>query len=80
MSWIAWQEVVSLALVVVAASYLARVVWRNLAGRQTGGCGTCDACPETETLERPLVQINRASHAAPLESESHHATGVGHDS
>ena len=39
-----WQEIVVLALVVVAAVYVARQTWREWAGAKKGGCGGGCGC------------------------------------
>ena len=52
-----WQTSLALALVIVAAIYLARRGWQVVA-RKTGGCGACGNCPADQTPSgKPLVPL-----------------------
>jgi hypothetical protein len=50
-----WQDIVVAAICLAAALYVARVVWKSLAGRAAGcgiSCGKCASSPA-----KPVVQI-----------------------
>lgn len=53
-----WQDVAVLAIVVMAAVYLTRSIWRTLAGGAGKGCGTCAKCPTgDEKQPQQLVEL-----------------------
>lgn len=54
---IGWQELVAFALVVAAAIYLTRRLWRVARGKQPTGCGTCPSCPAASNSEQ-LISID----------------------
>ena len=61
-----WQELLIAAMLVAAAAYLGRRVWRSVAGRSTAGCGTgCQSCPSRQASDAepagfvPLEQVVR---------------------
>jgi len=53
----AWQNLIVLAIVAIAACYLARVMWRSIALKKSG-CGGCGTCPSNTAAKEPhLVGI-----------------------
>jgi len=40
-----WQDIAALALVLLAAGFVARSIWRTVRGRPGMGCAACDRCP-----------------------------------
>ena len=59
-----WQDILALALVAVAAIYVAYRAWRVLTRKRTTGCDTgCSTCPQSDpksTSEaKPFVSIER---------------------
>ncbi|MDG3002735.1 hypothetical protein [Paludisphaera mucosa] len=60
-----WQDVVAIAAVLGAASYLGSLVWRGLAGEKSAGCGSsCGKCSSAGGTEpAQLVSIGLASPA-----------------
>jgi hypothetical protein len=51
-----WQDLVTFALVAVAAGYLLRASWMVLARKKSPGCGTCAKCPSVGSNE-PAKQV-----------------------
>ena len=40
-----WQDIAVAAICLAATAYVARVIWKSLAGRASAGCGTaCGKC------------------------------------
>ncbi len=56
MNW-SIDNLVVLTIVAVAAAYLARRTWTVLAGRRSGGCGTCASCPASGTNEPQVISV-----------------------
>jgi hypothetical protein len=52
-----WQMPLVALIVLAAVAYLARRVWRALAGRKSGGCGGCSCARAPSTEERPGALI-----------------------
>ena len=51
-----WQDIIVAAICLAAALYVARVVWRSIAGRASGSCGTCcGKCAANQP--QPVLQI-----------------------
>ena len=51
-----WQNIAVAAICLAAAGYVARAVWKSLAGRATTGCGTaCGKCADSRP--KPVLQI-----------------------
>jgi len=51
-----WQDISVAAICLAAGLYVARVVWKSLAGRASGGCGT--GCGKGSTNQaKPVIQI-----------------------
>ena len=51
-----WQDLIALAIVCMAAGYLARLAWRAFGRKAEGGCGTsCGKCSAgaNATIPRP---------------------------
>jgi attachment p12 family protein len=59
-----WQDVFAVAIVIAAAVYLVRTVYRMLRGGQSG-CGTCGSCPAEEAKTPPLVSLDLAGKSGP---------------
>jgi hypothetical protein len=55
-----WQEIVAGAIVLAAAAYLARAVWRMLRGG-SAGCGACGSCPSGTEKTGTLVSLDPLS-------------------
>ena len=53
-----WQNVVTLGLVIVAACYVVRRLWRTAGGKRPAGCPACSDCPDAHA-RKPLVSIDR---------------------
>lgn len=46
-----WQDLAALAVVFIAAAYIARHTWRSFApAPRTSGCGHCSACPASQRI------------------------------
>jgi hypothetical protein len=44
-----WQDILVLAICLAAAAYVARLVWKSLAGRATAGCSSgCGKCSTSQ--------------------------------
>lgn len=54
---IPWQQVITLAIVLIAAGYLVRRVWQLLAQPGCGGCGSCATKQETVTTAKGVQQV-----------------------
>lgn len=76
---IAWQEVLAGLLVALAASYLARGVWRTISGQKKPGCGACGNCPsEPPDSQQPnaappivtITQLDPAKTTGPRQAAS----------
>jgi hypothetical protein len=54
-----WQNVAALAIVLTAAVYLVRRVWKSVAKKRAGGCGACGSCPggSSSPAGKTLVQL-----------------------
>jgi hypothetical protein len=51
-----WQDITVAAICLAAALYVARVVWKSIAGRASGSCGTgCGKCASNQP--KPVLQI-----------------------
>lgn len=51
-----WQDIAVLAICLAAALYVARAVWKSLAGRASAGCGaSCGKCSTSQA--KPVQQI-----------------------
>jgi len=51
-----WQDITVAAICLAAGLYVARVVWKSLAGRASAGCGTgCGKCSTGQP--KPIMQI-----------------------
>ena len=76
----ALQNVAVVALVVAAASYLARVVWQSLAKRTASACGACGNCQtqserKATATSQPVIEIDQLrATASNLQRESASAT------
>ena len=45
-----WQDILVIAICLVAAVYVARLVWKSLTGRATAGCGLgCGKCATSQS-------------------------------
>ncbi len=53
----AWQDIVVLSLIAVAAAYVVRRVWRAITGRKQPGCASCSACPQPPA-DQNLISID----------------------
>lgn len=52
-----WQDIAVAAICLAAAIYVARVVWKSLAGRSSAGCGTaCGKC--SSSAPKAVMQID----------------------
>jgi hypothetical protein len=49
-------ELLTLAIVAVAAGYLARRAWGVFARKRSGGCGSCAGCSSDQTAVNPHSQ------------------------
>jgi hypothetical protein len=57
-----WQNLVVLALVAAAGSYLARQAWATIVRKKSGACGSCGNCASNATVsEKQLVQLGSPS-------------------
>lgn len=60
-----WQDVVAIGAVLGAAGYLASIVWRGVAGKPSGSCGTacgkCSAGGKSQTEPDQVVTIGSTS-------------------
>jgi hypothetical protein len=53
-----WQNLLSLAIVLIAAVYVARQAWRQLASHgPTSVCTTCSACPKRTDNDPQIVPL-----------------------
>jgi hypothetical protein len=48
-------EIVTLAIVALAAGYLLRRAWGVVMSKRRGGCGTCASCPAQVAGTEPQV-------------------------
>ncbi|HEY4311474.1 MAG TPA: FeoB-associated Cys-rich membrane protein [Pirellulales bacterium] len=48
-------EIVTLAIVALAAGYLLRRAWGVVMSKRRGGCGTCASCPAQAAGAEPQV-------------------------
>jgi hypothetical protein len=60
-----WQQIVVLAIVVLAVSYVSRAVWRTFTARKAGCGGGCKSCatgnePEVVTIDPLSAHRNGA--------------------
>lgn len=62
-----WQTVVSLAIVGLAAVVLARHLWAISRGSDSGACGGCTKCSQSE--QRPLITLKVASKQSTPDSD-----------
>ena len=55
------QQLLTLAVVLAAASYLVRRVWKRLSGRRVAGCGSCSRCAgaadDRSPVTKPLIPV-----------------------
>lgn len=53
-----WQLVAALALVGIAAVYVAWQFWKSMAAEEGAGCGTCPKSPaENAPRQKPLIEV-----------------------
>ena len=55
-----WQELLAGGIVLIAAAYLIRTVWRMLRGSSTG-CGSCGPCSSGGEKTTTLVSLDLLS-------------------
>ena len=71
-----WQTITVLAIVAVAAVYLARAAWQTVARRKAAACGSCSSCPtgdeeqQVVAIGNPTAQANGAPHATASKPDS----------
>ena len=53
----AWQDIVVISLIAVAAAYVVRRIWHSITGRQRSGCTGCSACSPPPT-NQDLISID----------------------
>lgn len=60
-----WQNLVVLAFVAVAGSYLARQAWATVTRKKAGACGSCGCCPASATADsKQVVQLGSLAESA----------------
>jgi hypothetical protein len=60
-----WQNLVVLAFLAAAGSYLARQVWATIARKKAGACGGCGSCPANATADsQQVVQLGSLTESA----------------
>ena len=73
------QQLMTWAVVLAAAGYLARRIWLRLWGRGTGSCGSCSRCFAAADVRRdaakPLIPIETLIASADRKQAEQPATG-----
>ncbi|MEN6493236.1 MAG: FeoB-associated Cys-rich membrane protein [Thermoguttaceae bacterium] len=56
-----WQNLVALTLVLVAAVYLVRCLWRRSGTKNSGCCASCAGCSAAHQSEQQLLTLQPLS-------------------
>jgi hypothetical protein len=56
-----WQNLVALTLVLVAAVYLVRCLWRRSGAKNAGCCASCAGCSAVHQTEQQLLTLQPLS-------------------
>ena len=52
-----WQAILVTLIVLAAAAYVAREVWRSVATNSGGSCGSCDSCEGTDSPSKKTKEL-----------------------